>query len=501
MAKAANTGKISHAVVRMYCMGTGDCFVIKFFAGQSEKFTMMIDCGVWNGKREHLRKYMLDLKKYVNNKIDLLVITHEHVDHVSVFETCRDLFIKDFEVKKIWMGWSEDDGLSKIKKWKTEHGEKKKALAEAAKKIKLAINDKRFQNSVLGLNEGRRILEAKKSFSDSLQDFANLHIHAANGRYKGMLEGMRIVKKEIARDNIEYLYPGDILEDLPGLEGVKFYVLGPPQNWDEVEAESGGEGESYTHNRDLRGTDAFAASVLSTMNGNTEGILPFDSIYESHKSPTASLYNNKKEEWRKIDNDWLFSAGSLALRISSLTNNLSLALAIEFEENKRVMLFPGDAEYGSWASWHRINWAGVESEKEDENNKKIHFTQDLLRRTVFYKIAHHMSHNGTAQKLGLDMMEHKDLACMATLDYNVIAPKWKNTMPNREMLLDLFKKTRGRLMIMNEKGLFFDFHEKEPLIKKIKSAQKKLSAREADDYKKSYVREKNNLYVEFTVKA
>ena len=30
--------------------------------------------------------------------------------------------------------------------------------------------------------------------------------------------------------------PGEIVEDLPGLEGVKFYVLGPPEKWVEVEA-------------------------------------------------------------------------------------------------------------------------------------------------------------------------------------------------------------------------------------------------------------------------
>lgn len=495
MAKATSNKKITHAVVRMYCMGTGDCFIVKFFAGAIEKFTMIIDCGVWTGGAQYLRPYMLDLKKYVKNKVDLLVVTHEHVDHVSVFEACSDLFTKSFTVKRIWMGWTENDDLSKIKKWKTEHGEKKKALAEAAKRIGMSIKDPQWQSSVLGLMHGREVLEAKKTFAASLQNFADLHISAVDGKYKGLLEGMRIVKKEIAKDNIEYYYPGDIIEDIPELEGVKFYVLGPPENWNQIESEGGGEGESYTHNKDIRGTDAFAASVLSSLNGTTDKILPFENTYETQKASTKDSYNEKNDSWRKIDNDWLFSAGSLALRINSLTNNLSLALAIEIDHSKKVMLFPGDAEYGSWSSWHKINWAGVTSPSDG-----VHFTQDLLRRTVFYKVAHHMSHNGTAQRLGLLMMEHKDLAAMATLDYNVIAPKWKNTMPNREMLQDLFKKTKGRIMIMNEKDLFFDFHQKEPLVGKIKEAQKKFTSKEAAEYKKSYVREKNNLYVDYTVK-
>ncbi len=107
-----------------------------------------------------------------------------------------------------------------------------------------------------------------------------------------------------------------------------------------------------------------------------------------------------------------------------MTNNLSLALAIGFEDSGRVMLFPGDAEYGSWASWHKINWT------EPSRTPGTHLTEDLLNRTVFYKVAHHLSHNGTAQRLGLEMMRAPDLAAMATLDYSVISNGWTTTMPN-----------------------------------------------------------------------
>ena len=497
MAKATHTGKITHAIVRMYYMGTGDCFIVKLFAGEKESFKIMIDCGVWSGAASHLRPFMVDLKKYVNNKVDLLIITHEHLDHVSVFEACKDLFTKDFTVGKIWMGWSENDSLSKIKKWKTEHGEKKKALAMAAERLEKAVNAPALEKSLKNELNGMSLLGAKKDFSLSLKNFADLHLQGVAGNYKGMLEGMRIVKKDIANDNIEYFYPGDIVEDVPGAKGVKFYVLGPPENWGEVETEAGGEGESYTHNTILKGSDAFAASVLSNGAGvDAESILPFEYSFENTDDSVKNKYKDPDSAWRNIDDDWLFSAGSLALRINSLTNNLSLALAIEFEDSKKVMLFPGDAEYGSWASWHRINWKGVKPEKEG-----IHFTQDLLRRTVFYKIAHHMSHNGTAQRLGLNMMEHKDLAAMATLNYDAIAPAWKNTMPNREMLQELLTKTKGRVMISKDSDLFYDFKGKEPLAGKIREAQKKMNQTDAAAYTKNYKREKNNLYVEYTVKG
>ena len=82
-------------------------------------------------------------------------------------------------------------------------------------------------------------------------------------------------------------------------------------------------------------------------------------------------------------------------------------------------------------------------------NGKGHFTEDLLSRTVFYKVSHHLSHHGTAERLGMAMLTHPDLAAMATLDYHVISANWQNTMPNRALLRDLLKQTRGRLMVMN----------------------------------------------------
>src|SRR5687767_2123382 len=218
--------KITRAVVRMYCMGTGDCFVIKFFSGQKERFKMMIDCGVWTGSKKHLTPYIQNLKAYVDNSVDLLVISHEHTDHVSVFETCSDLFTTDFEVRRIWMGWSENDSLPKIRKWKTEYGEKRAALAIAADRLKQSMASAEWQASLRDEMNGGQILSGKETFAESLKDFSALHAHAANGQYKGALEGMKIVKTRIAKDdNIEYFYPGDVVEDLPGLDGVTFYVL------------------------------------------------------------------------------------------------------------------------------------------------------------------------------------------------------------------------------------------------------------------------------------
>jgi hypothetical protein len=488
----AMSEKITQAKVRMYRMGTGDCFIVKFYAAEKEKFTMMIDCGVWRRSTDELRPYMEDLKKYVNGKVDLLIVTHEHVDHVSVFDLCKDVFMKDFEVKKVWMAWTENDSLTEIDKWKKDHGEKKKALKRAAEKLNAIVGSDGFQADIRLSASGQDILNAKEYFVQTLTGFAELHMGSDPQGYKGLLEGMRVVKEEIGKGKIEYLFPGDVIREIPGLDGLKFYIMGPPRDWDSIALEAGGEGESYRHNKELKGVDAFAASVLSTPD-NVSVILPFDEQFETVDPQDLNLYTNSENSWRKIEEDWLMSAGSLALRVNSMTNNLSLVLAIEAEDSKKVMLFPGDAEFGSWASWHKIDWKGL------TGPKKVHYTQDLLNRTVFYKVAHHMSHNGTAQRQGLEMMNDPELTAMATLDYNSIAPAWKNTMPNRPMLKELLTRTRGRLIMMNEENLFCDFNEREPLTEKIKAARLKMTTQELENFKKNLEIDEENRYFELTV--
>jgi len=486
---------ITHATIRMYKMGTGDCFTIKFYTGATVSFKMMIDCGTWSGTKDYLTQFIKVLKEDMQDHINLLVVTHEHKDHVAVFKTCEDLLTSNFTVDKVWMSWTENDKDKKVKQWQKDFGQKRKALAMAADKLQLALKDPVFQQQMNMEYRGKDMLEARQSFADAISNFNTLHNEDVAGTYVGGLPGMNVVKKTIGKDNIDYYSPGDIITNLPGLEGITLYVLGPPLTAEEVKKETGGKGESYDHNKELAESDAFATAVLATEGTTGLSLLPFEDIYTT-TDPNASstlAYMEPNESWRKIDNEWLFSAGSLALRMNSITNNLSLALAIEFNASGRVMLFPGDAEYGSWLSWHSIPWT------VPCRNGKAHFTEDLLSRTVFYKVAHHLSHHGTAERLGMEMMTHPDLAAMATLDYDVISSGWKNTMPNRALLKALVAQTKGRLMVMNPKDLFYDTGNTTLLSDRIQQERKKMTATDAKDFANAYKDEP--LFHEYTVKG
>ncbi|MBX7211124.1 MAG: hypothetical protein K1X78_22650 [Verrucomicrobiaceae bacterium] len=503
-AKPATKSKtVDGAHVRMYRIGTGDCFVVKFLAGKTETFKMMIDCGAWQGSKEVFTEHVTDLKKYVGDGVDVLVVTHEHKDHVLGFELCEKLFTKDFKVGETWMSWAEEDGAPAVEKLKKEHGAKKKALAAAGGLMARAVNDPAFHRDQNERHMGGQLLKAQERFAASVSGFVDLHMDAdlaaAGGEYIGPLKGMAVVKDQIAAKGIRHFKPGDIIDDMPGLKGVRIYVLGPPKSWESIKKEdSAEEGETYDHNKELAGSDAFAAAVNAfSGNGGAGGTLPFDRSFETDMT-AAHPYENEADAWRRIDNDWLMSAGSLALRLNTGINNLSLALAIEFIESGRVMLFPGDAEYGSWATWHDIPWKTKGRGKNDDGSPK-HLTEDLLNRTVFYKVAHHLSHNGTAKRKGLEMMTHDDLAAMATLDYSVISKDWKNTMPNQGIISDLLNQTKGRLMVMNTKDLFADAKKTRELAPEIEKARRRMSAAEKKEFEAAH--DESDLWIDYRVKG
>lgn len=474
-------------------MGTGDCFALKFFKDDQTTFKILIDSGSISGGKEHFTPFVENLKDYLDNQVDVLVITHEHNDHVLAFQRCKDLFTENFQVDEIWMGWPEKDGDPTVEAWKTDYGQKKLALKLASDRLEKMINSNSLKKEFDGHEGSAQLMGARKHFVRNLNEISNLHVapnfSANDGEYKGLLGGMKVVKEDIADNNISYYRPGDILRNILGLEGVKIYILGPPELYRSIEVEDGGEGESYSRNLNLSDQDTFGLAVLSANGYLTAKDLPFDKDYlVADDAALRTAYD--KESWRSIDYDWLYASGSLALRLEHFTNNLSLVMAIEFEESGKIMLFPGDAEYGSWASWHNIHW------NDTSDCSDALTTEQLLNRTVFYKVAHHLSHNGTAKRLGLNMMTHPELTAMATLDYGRIGSSWTNTMPNNNIIEELLTKTKGRLIIMNEDQLE---HRGKTMTEAILEAKNNMTSGERQHFDNAFV--KNDLFFQFTVFA
>jgi len=448
--KPATGLAVNNVKIRMYCLGTGDCFILKFCHNDAVEFTMMIDCGSCQGGPAEFKPYVDHLAKYVNNSVDLLVVTHEHNDHVNGFAKCEDIF-KDFKIGQAWFAWTEDpdDPTGAAKELQKKRSKMKLAFGNAMNAM--SASTKNLARSTGNDFYAKTSFDNNKVFLKGLETLAEINLPAA-GAAGGALPGMTKIKQILKDKKVKTKYwnPGDSATH-PKANGIKFHVLGPPMEREYI-FKDGKQGTDVYKKMALSLNDSsLAANSFVNMGGTSISDLPFalhfsipDNGSEVAEECADVMARYKKDSWRKIDDDWLSSAGSLALRLNSHINNTSLALAIEFTDSEKVLLFPGDAEYGSWESWHEI-----EKWKPKKATDK-HFVEDLLNRTVFYKVGHHLSYNGTALQKGIMMMEHEDLVSMATLDRNRISKGWKSTMPNKLLMQELIKRCKGKCFIMDE---------------------------------------------------
>jgi hypothetical protein len=420
---------------------------------------MMVDCGSCTGDKEDFRPYMEDLKEYISGGIDLLVITHEHNDHVNGFAKWPEIF-RELQIGKAWFAWTENP--------RDPQG-RAQELLKKRERLKMAINCalREIRSRAYDVKDDyylQQILQAQKGFIQGMETLAEINLGESDHEHEP-LPGMLMIRKILKDKNVpvEYLNPGQTIA-LPNLPGLKIYVLGPPYEKEAI-YRNGKEGTDVYKKRLFLHDMALSTNAFINLKEKEyeEKDLPFGPQYvvndnnrslisslckeegvESNENSIYYLYHDSKQAWRKIDSEWLYSGGSLALRLNSHINNTSLVLAVESEATGRVLLLPGDAEFGSWESWHLIEkWKG-----KGKNGK--HLVEDLLSRVAFYKISHHLSYNGTALKVGVEMMSSDDLICMATLDRSRISSRWKSTMPNNKLMQALIDKCQGRVFIMDE---------------------------------------------------
>lgn len=419
--------------VRMYRQGLGDCFLLSFGEKASARH-MLIDCGTLGASTGiSLKEAVKDITKETGGKLELLVLTHEHMDHVRglIFELEA---IKALKPSNVWLAWTEDkaDPLAQsLKKYSRDLG-----FAVAAG-IRLAPADSRAAATpdLLGFfgDDPGTMLGAGK-FSPTVD------------------EAMKAAQRDLGA-RVEYLRPGPPAIEPSFIPGFRFYVLGPPRDLKALR-ETGEHGSPGLYG--LSGLAAAAARSLRAALGEPPTAAdraaerdeyPFDERYGRAGTPPPEEwtreYSRASESWRRIDGSWLDSVPELALQLDSLTNNTSLALAIERIADGRVLLFPADAQLGNWESWHgdsmewKLDGATVRAE-------------DLLARTVFYKVGHHASHNATAKAKGLELMKRTDeLTAFIPVDRAIALtrhPKNAWQMPARALYRRLLEQCRGRVV-------------------------------------------------------
>src|ERR1043166_4445628 len=93
--------------IRMYRPGFGDCFLLRFGSGKNAGH-VLIDFGAhMHGEIGTMDKIMDDIEKETQNKLDLLIATHAHRDHISGFGKFAARFAK-FKITEVWLPWTDN---------------------------------------------------------------------------------------------------------------------------------------------------------------------------------------------------------------------------------------------------------------------------------------------------------------------------------------------------------------------------------------------------------
>ncbi|MGO4123849.1 MBL fold metallo-hydrolase [Inquilinus sp. YAF38] len=499
--RSASAEKVASApfmTVRHYCQGLGDCHLIRFRKSDGSDFVMLIDCGIHSsvkGGAAKMDEVVADIAS-VTDRIDILVITHEHVDHLSAFLSALDQF-KKLTVGEVWMGWTESPSDAQARQLDKFKSQALAALSETGRRLDGSnhlnphmANVRDGLNAILGFNfgvKGERVRAARDAAG------------------------------ALGQKGIRYLEPSSGVQTLEGVEGLRIYVLGPPRDaallkvTDRDSEMYGLAGSASPLIAAMQGALGLAGEAAGLVDDFTAPFdfsigMPLDEVLagaggddeqqvgaflrEHYSGPAAAPEAEPKpagrrrapidanltdQTWRRIDMDWLAMSSTLAMQLDDRTNNTSLVLAFESVETGRVMLFAADAQIGSWLSWQDLRWGqGADTVTGP----------DLLTRTVYYKVGHHGSINATAKSKGLQLMTSADLAAfIPTNKVDAENVGW-DEMPFHGILEDLEVRTSGRTVRADDSWLAGD-----ALPEQFAAPSGSLKA----------VRHKKSLWVEFDV--
>ncbi len=444
------------ASVRVYCQGLGDCILVRVRRNKGEDFKLLIDCGVVLGTENAasvMQRVADDIVKEVNESIDVLAITHEHWDHVSGFIQASESFEK-LAVGAVWVAWTEDPDDALAKQLRDELGRASQKLAACASALEAA---------------------GDTATRDMLADIALTPFGAAASR----MSTKAAFDKAKSKGKVAICRPDRQPFDIPDANA-RIYVLGPPHDPKLIRKINPSTSSPETYGLAMTGEGALPLGVISALDSRDDGrpaptrndpAAPFHPRMTIPLGPKGRpwlldknsvrddawrrvdqflrdyYYGNdasESDDWRRIDGEWLGSAAELALALQSYTNNTSLVLALELGDPGKgdVLLFAADAQVGNWESWQSWRW-------ETDDGRKV-TGPDLLKRTIFYKVGHHGSHNGTLKDHGVEQMDALKVAVVPVDAREAKKKRW-GRMPLPDLIAALEKKAPGNIFRTDQK--------------------------------------------------
>ena len=382
----------------MYRHGLGDCFLITLpRKARPDPYRILIDCGVILGTAnasDMMTKVVENIVHDSNGNIDLLLVTHQHWDHLSGFVQAEASFAK-LRIGDVWVAWTEkpNDELAK-----TLRAERQQAVTS----LRLAVGAMRMA----GDGDAASEIEGLLGF-----------FGAAGG---ASTEDALFKALGLATGKVRYCLPTDPPISIDDTDA-RLFILGPPHDEKLIRQTLPSAKDPETYGVTATALGATVMSALSTDDNSA----PFGDFRSIHQAAAEGMDFFRRwyfgpgadgPAWRRIDAAWLDGASELALALDSVTNNTSLVLAVELG-GADVLLFAADAQVGNWLSWQNLKWSF--------DNRTV-TGPDLLSRTIFYKVGHHGSHNATLRDKGLELMTQLSIAAIPVYHDMAVKNHWGN---------------------------------------------------------------------------
>jgi beta-lactamase superfamily II metal-dependent hydrolase len=397
-------------LIRAYNVGVGDCIYVRIpdarkKGSKVDDFHILIDCGK-KGSADELKVALDHLKGELpgegdKKRLDLLLISHEHEDHIKGFDPA---WFADIRIENLWMSVAMD----------RNHPQAKFA----------------HQLHDMAVTAMRNIAARNLALSPELADIVERYGIGNDGA----VDALRKVLPQ--KNNITPLYVHADMEPAKlkpaTLSGATFKVLAPEFDIDTFYL--GDAGAEILH--------GFAAST---------GVLAPAPAAPEKSGPLPT--NITPSDFRRLQSRMMSSAFAFAEEEGEVVNNTSVMLVIEWRG--RRLLFVGDAE------WNR---AFREKKKNFAWNTAWKLRNDELNKPVdFLKIGHHGSINSTPwndKEDGTDTEPSTILDAILPMPNGNAVPKAKaivstertfyKVIPRGTLLLEIGKRVSNTKTYLNE---------------------------------------------------